>query len=220
MEDIKISGMGDMSGGTYRSVTVSGMGKCTGAMNAERVAVSGTFKSEGPMECGELTVNGTLKCVGPLSAESFRCGGMGDILGDTVANSLTVGGTLHVKAERLEGEEITCTGILQVDGQISADSLRATGIVKAREIVGDAVSIGSRRFSVLRMFLPASNLSTADLIEATTVELEGVSARVVNGRDVTIGPGCSIDHLDCSGSLHIDPSARVGEVTGDYTAGR
>ncbi|MBC5738391.1 hypothetical protein [Lawsonibacter faecis] len=218
MEDIRISGMGDLPGGEYRSVSVSGMGKCTGALSAQSVTVNGTFNCKGSLDSQTTAVNGTLKCAGPLRTERFSCNGMADLLGDTVANTLTVGGMVHVKAAKLEGAEITCTGILQSDGQISADRVKVTGVVKAREIVGDHVSIRSHHVSLLKMFLPsASSISSADLIEATTIDLEGVKAGVVNGHDITIGAACTVDCVDCTGTLRIHPSAAVGSVTGDYT---
>lgn len=218
MDDIKISGMGDVPGGEYRTVSVSGMGKCTGALSAQNVTVNGTFKCLGSMDSRSTSVNGTLKCEGPLHAEHFSCNGMADLLADSVANTLTVGGMVHVKAAKLEGAEITVTGILQADGQICADSVKVTGVVKAGEIVGDRISIRSHHVSLLKMFLPSTaSLSSAGLIEATTVDLEGVKAGAVNGRDVTIGPDCTIDSIDCTGTLRIHPSAAVGTVTGDYT---
>lgn len=218
MEDIKISGMGDLPGGEYRTVSVNGMGKCTGALSAEKITVNGTFKCEGSIDSQSLAVNGTLKCMGPLRAEKAVCNGAGDVQGDMTANDLTVGGVLHVTGGRLEGECITCTGTIHTEGQICADRLKASGIIKAREIVGDSISIDSGRFalSFLKVFLSPSG-SSADLIEATTVDLSGVTAKVVNGCDVTIGPGCSIGSLDCSGTLSIDPAANVAQISGEYT---
>jgi hypothetical protein len=59
--------------------------------------------------------------------------------------------------------------------------------------------------------------SDVKLIEATTIDLSGVSAETVNGKDIIIGPNCKIDHIDCSGTLSIDRSSSVGNITGDYT---
>lgn len=218
MEDIKISGMGALPGGEFHTVSVNGMGKCSGALSAEKITVNGTFKCEGSIDSRSLGVNGTLKCMGPLRAETASCNGAVDVIGDMTANELTVGGALHVTGGRLEGESITSTGTIHTEGQICADRLKASGIIKAREIVGDSISIHSGRFAIgfLKMFLSPAG-SSADLIEATTVELSGVTAKAVNGRDVTIGPGCSIESLDCTGTLSIDPSSNVAHVSGEYT---
>ena len=69
MEDIRISGMGDLPGGEYRSVSVSGMGKCTGALSAQSVTVNGTFNCKGSLDSQTTAVNGTLKCAGGLRSE-------------------------------------------------------------------------------------------------------------------------------------------------------
>jgi hypothetical protein len=55
------------------------------------------------------------------------------------------------------------------------------------------------------------------MIEATTIELSGVRADVVNGRDIKIGPNCQIENIDCSGILSVDPSSYVRNITGEYT---
>ena len=50
---------------------------------------------------------------------------------------------------------------------------------------------------------------TVQLIEATTIELRGVTAGTVNGQDVRTGPYCGIGNLDCNGTLYVDPKAEV-----------
>lgn len=215
MEDVKISGKGDLNGGQYQSVTISGMGKCTGNMRAQDITVSGTFKCEGSIECGAATVNGTLKCEGPLSAEKMTCNGLSNIQGDMVANTLAVGGMLHVYGTRLAGAEINAAGTITVDGQVCVEKLRVTGIIKATELSGGEITIRSNHHGLLRQFINLS--STAELIQADILDLAGVTANTVRGKDVTIGPACTIENLDCSGTLYIDPTSMVSNLTGDYT---
>jgi hypothetical protein len=58
------------------------------------------------------------------------------------------------------------------------------------------------------------DFSKIDLIEATTVSIQKVHAHSVNGHDVTIGPACRIDRVDCTGTLTIDPTAEIAEIVG------
>lgn len=217
MEDFKIAGAGTVPGGEYRTVSVAGMGKCTGDLRAQTVSVSGTFKGDGAVECGTLKISGSFKCAGRLAAEKMTCSGAAGIQGDMVANALTVSGTLHVEGVKLEGADLSCSGTITAAGQVCADKLKVTGIIKAREIVGDSITIGAVQPNILRQIFNLSIInSTADLIEATTLNLSGVTAHTVNGSEISIGPGCIIDNLDCNGTLHIDPTATVRNVTGEY----
>lgn len=233
MGDMKINGHGTMAGGEYGRVVVNGSGRCDGLLAAERVQVSGTFQCPGVTKSGrlsasgsfrcdgdlrsdDLNVSGRLKCGGRLEAGRVKCSGSMDVEGDVSVEELNVSGVLRVLGgTKLEANQISSSGAIKIDGQISADEVKITGLVTAREIVGDRVVIHSGRFSLtplLHIFGMA--LSKVDLIEATTVELEGVTAQTVNGQCVKIGPNCVIENVDCSGSLFVDPTSTVRNVTG------
>lgn len=218
MEDMKIAGAGSVPGGEYNCVSVAGMGKCAGDLRAQTITISGTFKGDGAVECGTLKISGSFKCAGHLAAEKMSCSGAAGIQGDMLANALTVSGTLNVEGAKLEGADLSCSGTITAAGQVCADKLKVTGIIKAKEIVGDDITIGAIHPNILRQIFNFSIInSTADLIEATTLNLSGVTAQTVNGSNVFIGPGCIIDNLDCNGTLHIDPTATVRNITGEYT---
>ena len=61
---------------------------------------------------------------------------------------------------------------------------------------------------------PQAKDCCANLIEATTVELSGVTAGVVSGEHVTIGENCRIDRVDYTGTCTIDPSSTVRLMNG------
>lgn len=216
MEDVKISGSGTLTGGEYSTVTVNGMGKCTASMRAQEVVVNGTFKVDGAAECRVLTVNGTLKCVGPLSAEESICNGAATVDSDMISNVLSVSGMLHVEGSRLNGGALTCTGILTADGQILCDSLHATGIIKAGVLEGQSIRIRSHRPAALRRFLLSKGLSKVEVIRGKELDLSGVTAEQVFGTEVVIGPDCNIEALHCDGTLSIDPTSTVENISGNY----
>lgn len=218
MADMKITGVGNVPGGEYNAVAVAGVGKCTGDLWAQTISISGSFKGDGAVECQTLKISGSFKCTGHLAAEKVSCSGAAGIQGDMMANVLTVSGALHVEGGKLEGAELSCSGTVTADGQVCVDKLKVSGIIKAKEIVGDDITIGVDCTGILRQLFNLNAInSTADLIEATTLNLCGVTAKVVNGSNITIGPGCIIDNLDCNGALHIDPGATVSHITGEYT---
>lgn len=238
--DTTINGTGTLSGGAYGKVSVNGMGKCDGmiraeqiqingtftcpgVLGAEKIGVNGSFTCEGDVNADHIKVDGRMKCSGALTAVRVDVDGMTEVRGDVYAGELDVDGSLKVSALKLEAQNIKCDGMIKVAGQISADVLDADGYISAREIVGDKITINS--YSHVSAFLRALGglaifgdfSSKAELIEATTVRLRGVTAQSVNGQDITIGPGCIIEHLDCSGTLSLDPGSTVRTITGTHT---
>ena len=198
MQDIRIEGVGKINGGDYGVIRIDGAGECAGDVIAQTIKIDGKYK-----------------CQGVTKAELIDCDGMATFNGNVQVKTLRVDGLCKINSGSVEAEEVDCDGSMTVSGQISADTLLADGLIDAKEIVGDRVVIKSRISMLARLFI--KHLSTADLIEATTIELEGVTARTVNGSDVTIGPGCRIETLDCSGRLFIHKDSTVKIITGDYT---
>lgn len=216
MNDIHISGTGNVSPGQYDKVTVSGMSKCPGALRAEEITVNGTFKVEDGTECRKLTVNGTFKGEGALSAEEVVCNGAATIEDDMVANMLSVAGVLHCEGDKLQSRELSCAGILTMDGLVSCDQIHVTGILKAEQLEGRSIRIRSHRPELLRRFWLSKGLSKIDYIQGAEIELSGVTAETVTGTNITIGPDCNIERIRCNGTLKLDPSSVVEDVAGEY----
>lgn len=216
MNDIHISGTGNVAPGQYDSVTVSGMGKCPGGLRAEEITVNGTFKVEDGTECRKLIVNGTFKGEGTLSAEEVVCNGAATIEDGLVANVLSVAGVLHCEGDKLQSRELSCAGILTMDGLVSCDQIHVTGILKAEQLEGRSIRIRSHRPELLRRFWLSKGLSKIDYIQGIEIELSGVTAETVTGTDIIIGPDCNIERLRCNGTLKLDPSSVVEDLAGDY----
>jgi copper chaperone CopZ len=201
MQDFIIEGIGNISGGEFASLKVEGVGNCSNHIKAENIYIEGVFNCAGDVETGLL-----------------HCEGVADFKSNIRAKKIIVEGVLSEKdGDKIEAEEIICEGVIKTAGEISADILNAEGCIEAREIVGDQIRINSHY--QMNRFMKIFNRKTSEvkLIEATTIELRGVTADTVNGRDITIGPYCNIDKIDCSGFLHIDKSSVVNTITGDYT---
>lgn len=199
MRNISIDAIGTLSEGEYGRVDIDGIATCEGDLKAERLDIDGKFK-----------------CFGTLTAELVNCDGMAEFTGNLSVGTMDIDGMLVVtEGNQIDAHKITCDGSLHIHGQISTDVLEADGIVHAQEIVGDRITIDSNPGLIIRLF--SKRLSRVDLIEATTIRLSGVSARAVNGQDVYIGPYCEIEEVDCTGTLSIDATARVGKVTGNST---
>lgn len=199
MNGFTINGVGTIDGGKFDSLKIDGIGKCTEDIEAENIEIDGMFE-----------------CNGNIKAGLFDCDGMTKLKGNLEAKKLDVDGMLSVKSGKIEAEEIYCDGLITADGEVSADLIEADGYICAQEIVGDKVSIKSKKRNIkfVKLFHKKSEIN---IIEATTIALEGVWANAVNGRDITIGPHCEIKSIDCNGTLSIHEKATVGSVTGQYT---
>ena len=127
-----------------------------------------------------------------------------------------------VDVHKIEADRIKCDGVLNVEGEISADIIDAKGKLNAEEIVGDHITIKSYwKRGVGGLFLAlgekisekwSAKFSVIGLIEGTTVELRGVRAKSVSGQNVYLGKNCKIDRVNASGELSIHPTSQVDEV--------
>jgi len=199
MRDFTIDGVASIKGGEFGLLSVDGVGKCTGDIQAETLLVDGVFR-----------------CFGSIKAGLMRCDGMAQIHGDIKADTISIDGMMKVSGgTKIEATEITCEGMIELSGEISADRIDSDGFISADEIVGDSINIRSRRNHFWDFFRP--HHSHIKLIEATDIELRGVVAQTVNGTNVIIRSGCTIENLDCSGMLFIDPSSQVRNLTGSFT---
>lgn len=200
MQDFSLEGIGKLSGGEYHNLTVEGVGTCSDDIKADDIRVEGVFN-----------------CSGKLDAGYFSCEGVADFKSNIRAKRMEVQGVLTVRGGKIEADEITCEGVIKAYGEISAEILRADGCINASEIVGDRIVINYHHTWSHFMRIFKRDHSNVKVIEATSVELSGVIADTVNGRDVTIGPDCIIKNLDCNGTLAIDKSSVVHNITGTYT---
>ncbi|MEA4853610.1 MAG: polymer-forming cytoskeletal protein [Christensenella sp.] len=214
MQDFTINGSGTLNGGEFGRISVHGSGKCSGDITAVDITIDGSFKTDGSIKSDSIDIDGSLKCEGSLNVGKFDCDGMAKIAGNLTAKTIDVDGMTSIKGGLIEADSIHCDGFVDAeDGHISADVIDADGCIRAKEVVGDSITIKSRGGKLARVFLKNSII---DLIEATTIDIRGVAAQTVSGKDVRIGSGCDVRKVDCCGTLAIHPKAKVEEITGDY----
>ncbi|MCL2438416.1 MAG: hypothetical protein FWE48_04070 [Coriobacteriia bacterium] len=203
MQRTDFDGILSIAGGTYEHLSISGVCNCSGNLAAQIVDIDGILNCDKNLETGK-----------------FDCDGIANIKGNVRADLIDVDGYMNIgrksRSAKLEASEIRCRGIITClgTGEINADLIDAEGYINATEIVGEKVIIKSQT-SILMKWL-ANKWSKVDTIEATTIELSEVTAKVVNGHDITVGENCVIDKLDCSGRLIIHPTATIKEITGDH----
>jgi len=200
MQTFKMGGLGKISGGEYDEIRLEGVSSCSNDIKAESIYIEGVFSCSGEIETGTL-----------------YCEGVCDFKADIRAKKITVEGVFNEKeGTKIEAEEIICEGVIRTGGDIYVDVLRAEGVISAKGIYGDRIRIDTHH-TINRIKKFFTMKSEIKLIEATTIELCGVSVDTVNGSDISIGENCRINKVDCSGTLFIDKSASVGSIIGTYT---
>ena len=189
----KINGVSSVNGGEYDELVIKGVITCNGDIKARTINVDGV-----------VTANGKLK-----AEESIALDGVITVNGAIRSKEIRVGGVCTIK-DTMEADHILCKGVITCKGQISADLVEGNGILSAKEIVGEKVmlhcEIKKRYFSI------TPKLSNAELIEATEIDIDGIKCETVNGHNITIGPNCIVENVDCSGTLSIAPTAQVKNI--------
>lgn len=201
MNNFKLGGIGRINGGQYDSINLEGVSSCSDNIKAEQMHVKGVFNCAGEVEAGLL-----------------NCEGVSNYSRNIRAKNMIVSGVINVKeGTKIEAEEIDCEGVINTKGEIYADIMKAKGAVSAIGIYGDQVIINTHySFSRVRRIFRGER-SDVKLIEATVIELSGVTADTVNGKNIIIGPDCRIKNIDCSGTISIDRDSSVEHITGEYT---
>lgn len=203
------------------STNINGMTSVSGNMRSDLLDVDGNLTVNGNLNAGDTKIDGRLKCTGITTTAAFDCDGISTLENGLFAKSVDVDGMLTVTGN-IEAESIRAGGKLSSTAQICADQIRLYGMVSADEIVGDSIEILFRDpIGIAADFINSifgsklhNDAKCANLIEATTIKLEGVCAGTVSGEHVTIGQNCSIDQLDCTGEFTIDPTSTIRLLNG------
>jgi cytoskeletal protein CcmA (bactofilin family) len=230
MKTLKLSGKGEIAGGVYDKVEMSGTGRVGGNLEAAAFSIAGSCMIEGAVKAGEFAASGAFEVGRGLEAKRLRCSGTGEVGGDVRAERLRVSGRL-IAGGTVKASEATISGFAECGGNLEADQLQLNGAFdvggsvsgrriqialagrsRASEIVAPEITVcrASWRWRLLEFaWRRPSALLTAETIEGDIVHLEATRAGTVRGRQVTIGAGCRIEVVEFSESLHLDPQAEV-----------
>lgn len=236
--DMKISGSGQLSGGEYENVSISGSGKCLGNVKCKSFRASGSARCEGDITCTEgFTASGSAHIHGDISANSVRCAGSFHADRDVHASELAhFSGSCHIEGNCVSHGKIDASGAFSVDRDVEAEFADICGVIKCgglfnaeelyfklerhsrvHSIGGSTIDIrihkNARSFSSLFGFKKSGSagivLDVEEGIEGDKIYLEGVRAPFVIGRSVIIGAGCEIGTVRYSDTIEIDSNAVV-----------
>lgn len=233
LQDLKVSGMSKMGGGKFDLVDISGMGTIYGDLEANKMNISGMAKVEGnikvnqvdiegcgdiqgDVECDQFRNSGTVKVTGKLKAELFKTKGVSKVGESIKAKEVILQGTLNVGGD-VEAEKFESEGSFKIGGLLNANSINIKvgygGAV--REIGGEEILIkkaGLKSTGFPIFLISISKCLKTDLIEGTHISIDYVIAKTVRGENIKIGPKSHIGLVEYSGTLEVDPGAKVGET--------
>ncbi|OOM77267.1 hypothetical protein CLPUN_23840 [Clostridium puniceum] len=210
MQDAKIDGMGTIYGGEYKDVSIGGMGKLKGNIEAEKVIINGMFKSNGE-----------------IIANEFVCDGLGRILKNVKVKKAKISGVLKIRRAKLEADNITCDGVITCTHEVSADEIYIDGVCSISKMYGDKITIrnkndGLTNSKIPTKFLMLTNIylgrklslshSLVDVIECTDLEASGLKAKIVKAQNVRLSNDCIIENLECAGQTIIDDTCKIGNI--------
>lgn len=241
MGNLTMSGANTVGGGEYNDVTMSGACRITSDTICNSFKCSGACKVEGTLECDSFEASGASKVFGKVSCGGlFKCSGATNVGGACVnklrtSGAFSSGGSVEVKTlAKLSGtanidgdltsETIAVDGSISVKGDVNAESFNCEMSLSSKSnastIGGSEVKI-VRKISdfgvfagIIRSIFGGSEkpIFTVDEIEADSIELEGVHARVVRGNDINIGSDCKIKRVEYTGKVTYADSAEIGEL--------
>ena len=218
--DLKVNGYMSLSGGIFNDVEVNGgvelsdavdcinlyangMININGGLKADYARIKGKAYVKGSLDCGDFIVSGRADIDGGAKVKKLGIEGSAVVKGAIDAEEITVKGEIK-SSEGINAESFHGMGRFRIEGLLNADKIRMEIFAGCRvgEMGGQEITVKRSRYrlgrfvgKILRvLFGPGfhDGLLEADTIEGDEIYLEYTDAKIVRGRNVTIGEGCRI----------------------------
>jgi cytoskeletal protein CcmA (bactofilin family) len=233
LQDVKVSGTGNIGGGKYRDVKISGAGSISGDVDCVSFNTSGASTVNGNLKTKILEVSGASDMKGNVEAESIKVSGGSNIKGDVVTKTIKISGaskirgSLHAEEvdisgsveikEDCEAERFKAKGGFEIGGLLNAGDIDVTiyGRCRVREIGGEKIDIrrggGNILAKVIKyIFVQGERLITS-VIEGDDIYLEATTAKIVRGNNVTIGSDCNIELVEYRNKISVAADSKVND---------
>lgn len=214
---LKCSGSVDIEGNvTAKNMKFSGSAKIKGNIKAETMDASGSVKVNGNMDTDEIKVSGGSQIYGDVKTKKIKISGSSSIDGNLHGEEIDISGSINIKKD-CESEIFKTSGGMNIEGLLNAGEINIAlyGRCKAKEIGGENINVRLSAFdeSIVAKFLKTMFSYRRDLIteaiEGDNIFLEGTTAKIVRGNNVTIGKGCYIEKVEYSGEINIVDGGKV-----------
>ena len=206
LNDLKIMGESVLGGGLYRKVNVMGELTLSGRIESQALNIMGNLYSSGELVCLKAAI------MGNVEADRIEIKEKGSIMGVLKARQIT-GENISLRgeincSESLECAKLKINGRVDDPGFLGAEDLKIKSkwLSRVKEMGGKTLHVRGRRFS-------SKCVLQADTIEFDEIDINCVEAKIIRGKNITIGPNCNIDLVECSGNLTVHLNAKVKETT-------
>jgi cytoskeletal protein CcmA (bactofilin family) len=215
--DLKISGSGKINGEIItEEFKTSGSSKISGGIKANEVSISGSTRIEGAVTAAEMTVSGSSKISEDLTCKDFKSSGSTKIDGKLQGGKIKTSGSLQVEKD-CEVETFIARGSVKINGLLSADKvdIEVSHESFIKEIGGEIIEVKNELSTklvkqVVNFFVQRNDCLRSDLIEGDEIYLENTKAKLVRGKNVTIGENCEIGTVEYSGSFDVKDGSIIG----------
>lgn len=229
--DLIISGKGSASGGTYNLVRINGYGVLTGDFECTDMKIHGSGNISGNLKAKFTQIAGKGKITGNVISELIHIQGHGDIGGNVNTKEIRfqgqgkVRGDLTAEVVRIEGgaaivgdcsaEQFGARGNFTIGGLLNAGNIdiKLYGGSHAKEIGGEKIIIKRQKtFHLKKLLLSIFQINVGlvtEVIEGDEIYLEQTKAQIVRGKNVTIGAGCDIEHVEYTDNIEVSKAAKV-----------
>jgi len=224
---IKLSGASAIEECNCVYFSSSGASKVKGNMRADEANISGATKVQGNADVGELDSSGSLKVMGKTKAKKMDLSGASKFMKKVKTDKLSSSGSTKFMDD-LEGKRITVSGAFKAEKNIKSGTFKASGVfdikgtLEGEEIMlkpgGSSCHIGKIKGGDILVESGGGGLFSfgrggslkVEEITGDEIYLENTTAKLVKGKNVKIGPGCSIDKLVAE-EMKIHESSSVKE---------
>ena len=225
---IVISGGGDVKGGRYKEIHISGGATITGDVETEVLTVAGGLTAKGGVKAGLVDISGGASFTS-LECDNLNVSGGINVRGSLrVSRTASISGGIVVDGDLSAGDSIKVTGGLSIGGKLLSDvveirlggrSSRIGEGIEARDVKILSAK-GVCRGLLYRIYSFVGRkpcVLNTGYIKADNIVIENVVCRYIEGNTVNIGPGCRIvgevvyrEHLELSSKSEVASTRKLG----------
>ncbi|MFO7992067.1 MAG: SHOCT domain-containing protein [Thermoplasmata archaeon] len=221
---VTLTGASKIEGCNCEYFKSAGASKIEGNMKADEARIHGATKVTGDAKIGLLDSSGSIKVNGKTNADQMNLSGASKFMNIVDAKKIDSSGATKFM-EDVKSDEFISSGSMKAEKNIDAKTFTAAGAfviqgtLKANEIMlkpggkceigkihgGDVlVETGSGGF----FSFGKSGSLKVDEVKGDDIYLENTRAKLVEGDNVKIGPGCKIEKVRAK-SLKVHESSSI-----------
>ncbi|MFK7696591.1 hypothetical protein [Paenibacillus sp. HJGM_3] len=212
LHDMKLVGSTSSAGGQFRNIKITGDCAMSSDVTADSFHLTGEVAVQGQLSVQLLKMTGQCRVSGAIRADRIQ--GVGELSAESIrGGQVKLSG--HIRTEHsCEAETLKLLGWIEVGELINAESLTLDlhGRCRAQEIGGGTIIVKRSSLTKISNLFSMKEPGTlkAELIEGDVVHLEHVTADIVRGARVTLGPGCKIGRVEYREALERHPKSEIG----------